>query len=493
MNELLSDPLSRPEDLGKPIPRWPHATSVCLPTWGDNIDYEKWDSRVISKLSCGYPRFVYHPYVKTLFGECEERFAKKGEQCVAFPSRRTAEACRKFLKANGSNSSLHEIGNDRIHCICFPEAMAKIVACFWQHSGEGISSRQASVIVERRRLVSNGKRSKLAIRKRIAEYVQCSPDHVFLFPSGMSAIYNVFLVLAALSPDRKSVQFGFPYVDTLKVQQKFGQGVHFFPKGDEMDLQQLSERLAKEKAIGIFGEFPMNPLMRSPNLDQLTNIARENQCPVIIDDTISTFYNCQVIPPADVLVTSLTKFFSGVGDVMGGAVVIKPESELSSLILDRLRRDYEDNLWSEDADALETNSRDFANRMAKINATTETLCDYLHSHPQVEKLYYPKFATQDNYNSFKKSTGGYSGVFSIVLKKRATNTAKFFDSLKISKGPSLGTTFSLACPYTILAHYHEMDFVELCGVSRHLIRISVGLEEPEILLSRFEHALVACE
>ena len=125
----------------------------------------------------------------------------------------------------------------------------------------------------------------------------------------MSALFNVFQILRHLYPDRKSVQFGFPYVDSLKVQQKFGPGVHLFSKGDDDDLRTLKDRLAKEDVMGIFCEFPMNPLLTSPNLKQLARIAKERHIPLIVDDTIGSFHNIQVIPPADILVTSLTKFF----------------------------------------------------------------------------------------------------------------------------------------------------------------------------------------
>ena len=65
----------------------------------------------------------------------------------------------------------------------------------------------------------------------------------------------------------------------------------------------------------------------------------------------------------------------------------------------------------------------------------------------------------------------------------------FFDRLRISKGPSLGTNYSLACPYTLLAHYTELDWAARCGVSRDLVRLSIGLEEPADLIARLAEAL----
>ena len=492
MNDLLTTPLSQPDDLGKPIPEWPHATSVCMPKWTDNIDYEEGCSRVVNKLTCGYPRFVYHPFVKKLFAQCRARFADKQEDCIALPSKRVAERCQQYLLKNGFDAGIHSVDDLNVFCVTFPGAAANIAACFWQHSGEGISSRQAYSLIEHKSPNSDGTQSKQILRERIAGYVQCSPDHVFLFPSGMSAIFNVFQILKTLFPGRKSVQFGFPYVDTLKIQQKFGDGVLFFSDGGENDIKALAKALLEERVMGIFCEFPMNPLIKSPNLNTLANIAAQHGIPLIVDDTLSTFHNVQVHPPADVLVTSLTKFFSGAGDVMGGAVVVKPETEVGTAILENLSEEYEDRLWAEDAGILERNSRDFSVRMNRINSTTETLCDVLKKNPFIDQLFYPKFTTCDHYNAFKKPGRGYSGVFSIVVKNAANNTAKFFDSLMISKGPSLGTNFSLACPYTILAHYHEIDFVTSHGVSKELIRVSVGLEEADDLISRFNQALTAC-
>lgn len=58
-------------------------------------------------------------------------------------------------------------------------------------------------------------------------------------------------------------------------------------------------------------------------------------------------------------------------------------------------------------------------------------------------------------------------------------------------GPSLGTVFSLASPFTLLAHYAELDWAEDCEVPRNLIRLSIGLEDPEALWQRIDRAVEA--
>ena len=67
----------------------------------------------------------------------------------------------------------------------------------------------------------------------------------------------------------------------------------------------------------------------------------------------------------------------------------------------------------------------------------------------------------------------------------------FYDAIETAKGPSLGTNFTLTSPYTILAHYTEMEWARRYGVERGLVRISVGLEEGEQIVRVFEEALGA--
>ena len=62
-----------------------------------------------------------------------------------------------------------------------------------------------------------------------------------------------------------------------------------------------------------------------------------------------------------------------------------------------------------------------------------------------------------------------------------------------SVGPSLATNFSLACPFTLLAHYQELDWAESFDVSRWLIRLSVGLEDPADVIARCRAALAASD
>lgn len=111
----------------------------------------------------------------------------------------------------------------------------------------------------------------------------------------------------------------FPYIDTLKVLEKFGPGCLFYGRGSSEDLDDLERRLlGGEKFLALFCEFPGNPLLMSPDLARIRKLADKYEFAVVVDETIGNFLNVNVLPYSDVVVSSLTKVFSGDSNVMGG-------------------------------------------------------------------------------------------------------------------------------------------------------------------------------
>lgn len=491
MRDLLREPLCRPDELGAPIPNSPHAVSVCLPTWRDNVGYEEQEPRVLDRLQTGYPRFVYNGFCQRLFEECRVQFAREGEVCQAYPSAAAAERCAQFLlRATSANPRVSPLGKHGVHAVCFPADNWRTAMDFWQHTGAGISSRQAEACLIDLPAI-DGRSAETSIRQWIAKLNGVSSDDVFLFSCGMNAIYELHRTLADILPNRRSVQFGFPYVDTLKIQEKFGSGVQFFSRGDIADGERLEALLRDEPICGLYTEFPSNPLLESPDLRRLSELARQHSFPLIVDDTVASFVNVDVLSAADVICSSLTKFFSGAGDVAGGSLVLNPQSPFHAELRSRLSQDESAGLWGADAVVLEHNSQDFAERVQRINRSGLQLARFLSDHPRVDHVYYPGLSPTEPYDAFRRPEGGYGGLLSVDLVDAKSRAPKFYDLLEVCKGPNLGTNYTLACPYTILAHYRELDFAESCGVSRFLIRVSIGLEEPSDLIARFERALTA--
>ncbi|GJC87328.1 cystathionine gamma-synthase [Colletotrichum liriopes] len=317
---------------------------------------------------------------------------------------------------------------------------------------------------------------------------------VYLFPCGMNAIFNAHQAMLRARGDIKSVNFGFPYVDTLKILQKFGPGCLFYGHASEEDLDDLEKRLETgERFLALFCEFPGNPLLTCPNLARIRSLADRYDFGVVVDETIGSFINIDVLQYADIVVSSLTKIFSGDCNVMGGSAILNPSGKFYQALKSAWSEDFEDTYWPEDVVFMERNSRDFASRIERINTNSETICNILSAHPLVKRVFYPKVnPTRPNYELCKLPGGGYGGLLSVTFHKKAHAIA-FFDTIETAKGPSLGTNFTLTSPYVLLAHYQELDWAAGLGVDPDLIRVSVGLEETDELRKVFIQALEAAE
>ncbi|KAL8797598.1 MAG: hypothetical protein Q9195_000415 [Heterodermia aff. obscurata] len=319
-----------------------------------------------------------------------------------------------------------------------------------------------------RNLDSNlGANAKCAIRRRIAgalvadldlhetvkmfDVTGCergvsgfSIDDVYLYPSGMSSIFNTHRTLMKSRGEMKSICFGFPYIDTLKILEKWGPGCLFYGHGSSADIDDLEEHCKSgEKFLALFCEFPGNPLLKSPDLHRLRLLANKYEFAIVIDETIGNFLNVHVLPFADVIVSSLTKVFSGDSNVMGGSSVLNPQGLFYRAIKRTMDEDYEDNYWLEDAIFMERNSRDFVTRIARINTNAEAICSVLRASSLVKEVYYPKYSpTRRFYDACRTPNGGYGGLLSMTFWSKS-DAIIFFDALATAKGPSLGTNFTL--------------------------------------------------
>lgn len=478
------------EPLGTPLPNSPHAASGSMPLWEHAIGYEEKDPKITAAISIAYPRFVLNPFVLELMKQCETEHCQPQETCFVFPSQRVAERANEYLESRtGKRGRVSPQGYAAIHVLAFDAANYDTVKRFWMHGGEIVSSRLAEAALAKKKPILEREKSKQLIKESIAGLVGANPSDVFLYPCGMAGLYHAYRVVAAAQPSRNSAQLGFAYVDTMKIPEHLGNGIHALKRGDEADLNYLEMLLDSNSVSAVFCEFPNNPLLRSVDLYRLSQMLRKAQVPLIVDDTIGSFVNVDVLPLVDFLATSLTKFFSGGGDVMGGSIVINPSSPIAASLRAAFEKEYEDLLWLDDAAILAANSRDYAERMEQVNSSAEALCEFLRDHPAVEQVYYPKFETPARYLAHKRPEGGFGGLFSILLKKPEVNAPRFYDALDVNKGPSLGANFTLVCPYTILAHYEELPWAEERGVSRWLIRVSVGLEPVDELIEKFREAL----
>jgi cystathionine gamma-synthase len=191
---------------------------------------------------------------------------------------------------------------------------------------------------------------------------------------------------------------------------------------------------------------------------------------------------------------------------------LNSQSPYYNTLKTKLTSTYEDVFFDEDAIYMGRNSRDLKQRIHLINSNAKATCDFLHSrsvsggYPNanvaIKEVWYPNIISEDHNHCRIKSSftsedsdgkaGGYGGLFSLTFTSKAASQA-FFDNLPCYKGPSLGANFTLACPFTILAHFTELEWAARSGVEEGFVRVSVGMEEREGLPKGLESALVAAE
>lgn len=498
MTDLLKHPLWTGDTLGSPLPDNDFGVSVSLPLWRHVIGYEEKDPAIVSKFRSGYPRFCCPPAVGALFDAAEREFARAGERCLVFPREIHAQRCLDYLAQAGfPGGRVETFGGEKLGVAVFNAAHHDIARRFWRFCGEVVSTRQACEALGLARTEATppmGAEAQIVIRDRLANLSGQRREDVFLFPSGMAATFAVHRMLTHLFPAQKTIQLDFPYVDVLKLQQQFGSGVHFFLLDKEDDHAALSGTLATEKIAGIFCEAPSNPLLRCVDIARVQAAVAEKQpgVPLIVDDTIATVVNVDAFRVADAVTTSLTKAFSGTGDVMAGSVILNRGSPHHAAFSAFLTRHADHELWRGDAVALEKNSRNFVTRVETMSRNSTALFEHLRAHPKVARTWHSSVDGGPGYRLIQREHGGHGCLVSIVLDDAARTSPLFYDALRMCKGPSLGTSFSLACPYTLLAHYDELDWAGSCGADRHLIRISAGIEPADDLIARLDEALAAC-
>ena len=479
--DLLREPVWHAEELGRPIPDSVHAVSVALPRWQDVVGYEEKSPEVMAHLSSGYPRFVIHPLVQEL-----ARHIGGDQPCLPFPSANAAAMAAEFVRKQ-SGAAAHTVARDGVHGIATTEAGALDLKSFWQHTGLIVSTRQAEAILAGRGDIADAAEARRSLRQQLAGFYDCAEDDVFLLPTGMTAQFAALRAVMQRSPGLPTAQLGFPYVDTLKLQQKIGHGVTLLHDLDTItdDLHALIHR---QPFAACFGEIPGNPLLGSADLSRIQPLLREHRVPLVADDVVATPFNVDLSRHADLIATSLTKFILGTGDAMGGALICHPRSPFHAELKAIVRAQHEELLWGADAALFDAQARSFPERMRRHNANGLLIAQRLRAHPAVEKVWYPKWEFSEPYEAVRRPDGGWGALVTFLPKNAETTSPRIYDRMAVCKGPSLGTIFTLACPFTLLAHYTELDWAESCGVSRYLIRISVGLEDPQELWQRLDSA-----
>jgi len=493
--------------LGQRIPSSLHGVSASLPTMRDVIGYEEKDPAITRHLTSGYPRFVVHPFSKQAGAHLLRTHGFEGHSVWLTSSIRAAEQLRLHL---GEPAALLPT-QAALTGVVFPEnaALSSRAKTFLQHTGMFLSSREAEDYLLRVGELTDAQAQEekgfegyapANVKGYVARFFQhAASTDVFLATSGMNAIAATFRVVSDLQrPQGRTLwlQLGWLYLDTIAILQKFTDtpAVDHLYQSDVFDLPALESLFALQgnRIAGLITEVPTNPLIQTPDLPAIAALCRRFGVILVIDPTIASPLNLDVLPYADVVVNSLTKYTASEGDVMLGAVVVNPQTPHAAELRARLPHALEP-VYSRDIARLAAQIGDTPAVIAQINRTTPAVVEFLRSHPKVKELYWSLHpASRDNYLALARSPEAIGSMISLVVDMPA---AAFYDHLRMAKGPSFGMKHTLICPFIYLAHYDLVTSesgratLTASGLHPELMRLSIGCEPAEEIIAVLAEAL----
>lgn len=486
-----------PRQLGEQVPDSPHAVCVHFPALADVIGYEEGEETVLSQLKGGYPRFVLHPYIRDLADHLKTVRGLSGRHLALVPSRRSARELSEYVLDDSG-----AIEEDRqifiYHCEANEENRRRCRE-FLQHTGCSISSRLAEdrlletgLLFERHVEEVVESRAGIVVRQEVGDLARSGrPDSVLLCNSGMNAFYSAYKAVRDYMESEERdlwIQLGWLYLDTNRILERFGESVGktevFLDIHDHERVEAWLERNG-QRVAGCVTEVPTNPLLGTVDLDWLRCLADRYGFILIIDPTLASSYNVEVLPYADVLIQSLTKYCAYEGDVIMGAAIFNTRRSLSMELLARAVGHHEPP-YKRDLERLAYEIGETPGFIRQVNRTTALVASFLEEHPGVERVFwaYSKW-TRSEYEKIGRWPLCPGGVLSFLPKE---SPEAFYDRCPLVKGPSFGTRFSILCPYIYLAHYDLVSSAEgrarlaEAGLNPGLMRLSVGLEDPETII-----------
>ncbi len=486
--------------LGHTITGNPHSVCVSLPTAADVFGYEEKDPRVLGALATGYPRFLEHPLISRLTALVRARLGLGEGTLLLCASVAVAADVLQYAGAGRPLRGLPQgLAGVFFEATAAPAALRRAQA-FLQHTGGRISSREAEAT-----LVALGELSRphpedrpeskdeRPLLEAFASQVGTAPENLRLTRGGMNAVHAAFRALSHLASREgrhRWVQVGWLYVDTIRILSDLcPPGVAPIVCSEAADFAALARavRASAGEIAGIVVEAPTNPTFGLPDLRALRALADEVGAFLIVDPSLVGISNAQVLPFADVVVASQTKYAAGSGDVMAGLLAINPHSRVA-LELPALLERWITPLHAADRARLLAELKANEGLVARVNETLPEVARFLEAHPAVERVRWARPSPAADW------LRGPGAVVSFTVRG---DPRRFFDRLEMAKGPSFGTAYSLLSPYVWLAHYDLVKSVEgrdsltRAGVPPDLMRLSVGRESPEAIIAALEAAL-AC-
>lgn len=255
-------------------------------------------------------------------------------------------------------------------------------------------------------------------------------------------------------------------------------------------LEEL-EPLIKPNTKVIYVETPANPTMVLVDLAEVAKIAHRHGAKVFVDNTFATPYNTNPLDlGVDVVIHSLTKYIGGHGDLLGGAVISNDTEFLRQCRLGTLMH-FGAVMAPFTAFLVCRGMKTLGVRMRQHNENALKIARWLETDPRIETVRYPFLESNPQYDIAKKQMRGGGGMISFDVKGGLEAGKKFINSLKLcTLAVSLGDTETLVEQAAAMTHTMiPKEVREAAGITDGMIRMSVGLEDPDDIIADLDQAL----
>ena len=265
-------------------------------------------------------------------------------------------------------------------------------------------------------------------------------------------------------------------------------GLHFsYVKGNAEDFGRAVTPETKLFWI----ESPTNPLLRLIDISAVSATAHKHNVKVVVDNTFaSPCFQKPLLLGADLVVHSTTKYIGGHSDLIGGAVIVNDEEWYAGIKF--LQNAVGAIPGAFDSWLVLRGIKTLSVRMKQHEENALRIAGFLESHPAIARVYYPGLPSDPFHDLAKQQMTGFGGMVSFRLKKGDQEVVNsFFKKLKIiSLAESLGGVESLICyPYTMTHGSMPEDQKNAIGVTKDLVRLSVGIEDVDDLIEDLKQSL----
>tara|TARA_B100000029_G_scaffold516414_2_gene629633 strand:+ start:1730 stop:2881 length:1152 start_codon:yes stop_codon:yes gene_type:complete len=308
------------------------------------------------------------------------------------------------------------------------------------------------------------------------------------YSTGMAAIQA--LIQGCLSAGDHAVisdvAYGGTYRLCTEVYKRFGVEFTFV---NTADLQAVKNAIQENTKL-IFIETPANPTLKLTDIKAVSDISREKNIPLAVDNTFLTpYYQRPLELGADIVVHSTTKYFDGHNATVGGAIITGNKNIHEAICFIQNASGVIMSPWV--AWLTLQGTKTLAVRLDHQSASAKRIAEFLEEHSKISTVIYPGLPTFDQYELASTQAEGFGTMVSFELNGGVKSGRHLMDSVQLcSLAENLGSVETLITHPSTMTHA-DLDELERkrVGITEGLVRLSVGLEDCSDIIDDLDQAL----